>query len=211
MYDILRLDHFRGFFAYWQVPANQKTAVSGRWVKGPGEHFFNKLFERFPKSRFIAEDLGYITADVRAAIKKYNLTSTKVLLFAFGRASSTNPHLLKNYPKNSVVYTSTHDNNTARGWFEKEANPANKKKLFDYIGRQVPALQISRRLIHLAMNTVSDMVIIPVQDILGFGELARMNRPATVNGNWKWRLLPGALKNSIAKTFRKLTYVSGRL
>lgn len=210
MFDIVRLDHFRGFFAYWQVPANQKTAVNGRWVKGAGEDFLKKLFKCFPKSRFIAEDLGHITADVRKAIKKYDLTSTKVLLFAFGSGSASSLHLPVNYPKNSVVYTSTHDSNTAKGWFEKEANCSQKKKLFDYIGRPVPASQVSWELIHLAMKSVSDTVIIQMQDILGLGEDGRMNHPATARGNWQWRLQKGELKPATIKKLAKLTKTYNR-
>ncbi len=211
MFDIVRLDHFRGFFAYWQVPANHKTAANGRWVKGPGEDFLKELFRHFSKSCFIAEDLGFITADVRKAIKKYDLTSTKVLLFAFDKDSASRLHLPANYPKNSVVYTSTHDSNTARGWFEKEAGHIQKKKLFEYIGRPVSASQISWELIHLAMKSVSDTVIVPMQDVLGLGANGRMNRPATVKGNWQWRLGKGGLTPAIIKKLAQLTRLSNRI
>ncbi|MDD5010580.1 MAG: 4-alpha-glucanotransferase [Phycisphaerae bacterium] len=211
MFDIVRLDHFRGFFAYWQVPAKHKTAVNGRWIKGPGEDFLKELFRHFPKSRFIAEDLGFITADVREAIEKYGLKSTKVLLFAFNENDSANPHRLCGCPKNSVLYTSTHDSNTARGWFEKQANYIQKKKLFEYIGRPVSASQVSRRLIHLAEKTVSDTVIIPMQDILGLGEKGRMNRPATIRGNWRWRLQKGKLTPAIIKNLAELTKTYNRI
>jgi 4-alpha-glucanotransferase len=211
MFDIVRLDHFRGFFAYWQVPANHKTAAKGKWVKGPGEDFLKELFRHFSKSCFIVEDLGFITTDVRKAIEKYNLTSTKVLLFAFGRDSASRLHLPVNYQKNSVVYTSTHDSNTARGWFEKEAGQIQKKKLFDYIGRPVSTSQISWELIHLAMKSVSDIVIVPIQDVLGLGEQARMNRPATVKGNWQWRLGKGKLTPAIIKKLAQLTGLSNRI
>jgi 4-alpha-glucanotransferase len=211
MFDIVRLDHFRGFFAYWQVPAKHKTAANGKWVKGPGEDFLKKLFRHFSKSCFIAEDLGFITADVRNAIEKYDLTSTKVLLFAFGGGSASRLHLPANYQKNSVVYTSTHDSNTARGWFEKEADHIQKKKLFEYISRPVPASQVSWELIHLAMKSVSDTVIVPIQDVLGLGANGRMNRPATVKGNWQWRLGKGELKPAIIKKLAQLTRLSNRI
>jgi len=210
MFDIVRLDHFRGFFAYWQVPAKHKTAVNGKWVKVPGEDFLKKLFKYFPKSCFIAEDLGCITADVRAAIKKYKLVSTKVLLFAFNRDSSVNPHFPGSYPENSVVYTSTHDSNTIKGWFMKEAGYQQKKNLFEYLGRKVSVKQIHWELIHLAMKSVSDTVIIPLQDILGLGEDARMNRPATTKGNWKWRFRNGRLKPATIRKLAKLTRIYGR-
>jgi 4-alpha-glucanotransferase len=211
MFDIVRLDHFRGFFAYWQVPAGHKTAINGRWVRGPGEDFLKKLFRNFSKSCFIAEDLGFITADVREAIQKFELVSTKVLLFAFGSGKSADSHNPDNFPKNSVVYTSTHDSNTAIGWFKKEANAAQKGKLFDCIGKKVGVSQIPWELIRLAEKSVSDTVIIQMQDILGLDEQSRMNLPATEKGNWQWRLLPGALKPSIAERLRKLTKTFGRV
>ncbi|MGA2916849.1 MAG: 4-alpha-glucanotransferase [Sedimentisphaerales bacterium] len=210
MFDIVRLDHFRGFFAFWQVPASHKTAVNGRWVKGPGEDFLKKLFRHFPKSRFIAEDLGYITADVRKAIQKFGLVSTKVLLFAFGSGKSSNLHIPRNCPKNSVVYISTHDSNTARGWFEKEAKHIQKKKLFDYIDRPVPASQVSWELIRLAMESVSDTVIIQMQDVLGLDERGRMNLPATSRGNWQWRLEKGKITKAVANKLKEITKLSGR-
>jgi len=210
MFDIVRLDHFRGFFAYWQVPANRKTAVNGRWVKGPGEDFLKKLFRHFSKSCFIVEDLGFITADVRDAIEKYDLMSTKVLLFAFDEDDSINSHCPCNFPKNSIVYTSTHDNNTARGWFEKEADRVQKKKLFDYIGRQVPASQVPWELIRLAMKSVSDNVIIQMQDVLGLDEQSRMNLPGTSKGNWQWRLQKGKLKPATIKKLAELPRIYNR-
>jgi 4-alpha-glucanotransferase len=210
MFDIVRLDHFRGFFAYWQIPANHKTAVNGRWVRGPGEDFLKKLFRYFPKSRFIAEDLGFISADVRNAVKKFNLTSTKVLLFAFGSGKSADFHNPRNYPQNSIVYASTHDSNTAIGWFKKEANAAQKGKLFDCIGKTVPVSQIPWELIQLAEKSISDTVIIQMQDILGLDERGRMNRPATVKGNWQWRLQKGKITKAMANKLKEITKLSGR-
>lgn len=210
LFDIVRLDHFRGFAAYWQIPAGRKDAVKGRWTAGPKEDFLKKIFERFPSSAFIAEDLGRITPDVRELIEKFQLTTTRVLLFAFGRNSPMSPHCPRNYVKNSVVYTGTHDNNTIRGWFENEADAQQKKRLFDYIGGRTPIDRIHWELIRLAMNSVSDTVIIPMQDILGLGEDARMNRPATIRNNWQWRLSGRALKPSIAENLRKLAEIYGR-
>jgi len=211
LFDIVRLDHFRGFVGYWQVPAGSKTAKKGKWVQGPKEDFFNILFERFPSLHFIAEDLGYITADVRELIEQYKLTCIKVLMFGFDGATSQNPHCPHNYVSNSVVYTGTHDNNTVKGWFRREANTEQKKKLFDYIGCKIPGSRIHWEFIRLAMSSVPNTVIIPMQDVLGLGEQARMNRPATTRGNWRWRLQPKDLRLSIIKRLAKLTEIYDRI
>jgi 4-alpha-glucanotransferase len=210
MFDIVRLDHFRGFIAYWQVPAGSKTARNGKWIKGPKEDFFNILFKRFPPSSFIVEDLGYITADVREVIDKFRLRGMRVLQFGFGEDSAENPHCLDNHVENSVVYTGTHDNNTIRGWFEKEAKPEQKTRLSDYLGRRVPAAQVHWELIRLAMSSIGSLVIIPMQDVLGLGEQARMNRPAMIKGNWSWRLASGQTTQKITRKMARLTEIYAR-
>lgn len=211
LFDIVRIDHFRGFIAYWEVPANQKTAVVGKWVDGPKEDFFNTLLKHFPSLPIVVEDLGYITADVREFIEKFGLMCMRVLLFAFDGDIAKNLHCPHNHVENSIVYTGTHDNNTIEGWFEKEAKPEQKKKLFDYLGRKVSAGQIHWELIQLAMSSVGRVVIIPMQDVLGLGERARMNRPATVRGNWRWQLLAGQTRAVIARRLGKLTEIYGRM
>jgi 4-alpha-glucanotransferase len=211
LFDIVRLDHFRGFISYWQVPAGSKTAKRGRWIQGPKEDFFNKLFGRFPVSRFIAEDLGYITADVRDIIEKYQLTSTKVLMFGFDGNTAENPHCPVNYVRNSVVYTGTHDNNTIKGWFRNEAGPLQKKRLFYFTGGKAPLSRVHWAVIRLASSSVSNTVIIPMQDVLGLGEKARMNKPATVRNNWKWRLKPKDLNASTSGKLARLTKIYGRI
>ena len=210
VFDIVRIDHFRGLVAYWQVPASHKTAVKGKWVQGPKEDFLNKLFKDVPSTRVIVEDLGYITPDVSELIKKFQLPCMRVLLFAFDGNLAANPHCLYNHVKNSVIYTGTHDNNTVRGWFEKEAETEQKKKLFDYLGHKVSAGQVHWEFIRMAMNSVSNMVIIPIQDVLGLGEHARMNRPATIHGNWSWRLGHKQIRSSIISKLAKLTEIYGR-
>lgn len=211
LFDIVRLDHFRGFVSYWQVPAGSKTAKKGKWVQGPKEDFFNRLFKQFSASHFIAEDLGYITADVRKLIEKYQLSCMKVLMFGFDRNNSENPHHPYNYVKNSVVYTGTHDNNTVKGWFKNEATSSQRKRVFDYIGHKVPLRQIHWEFVRLAMSSVSNTAIIPMQDVLGLDGEARMNRPATIRGNWRWRLKPEDLKLATAKNLAKLTKLYGRI
>lgn len=210
LFNIIRIDHFRGFIAYWQVPAGCKMARNGKWVKGPKEDFFKKLFKRFPSSSFIVEDLGYITADVRAVIEKFQLCGMRVLQFGFDGDSAENPHCLDNHVENSVVYTGTHDNNTIRGWFEKEAKPEQKKRLCDYLGQRVPAGQVHWEFIRLAMSSVGNLVIIPMQDVLGLGTQARMNQPAVPTGNWSWRLGPRQTTQTITRELAKLTKNSGR-
>jgi 4-alpha-glucanotransferase len=210
LFDIVRLDHFRGFVAYWEVPARCKTAVNGKWADGPKEDFFNKLVESVPAARIIVEDLGYITADVRAHIKKYGLAGMKVLQFAFDGEPATNTHWLSNHVENSVVYTGTHDNNTARGWFENEAKAAQKKRLFALLGGRVPVDKVHWELVRLAMSSVGNTVIIPMQDMLGLGQPARMNRPATVRGNWCWRLRPRQVHSRRAEKLAELTEAWGR-
>jgi 4-alpha-glucanotransferase len=210
LFDIIRLDHFRGLVAYWEVPAGEETAINGRWVEVPVRDFFDKLLRRFPSLPIIAEDLGIITPDVRKIVDLYGFPGMKVLLFAFGDDLATNPYVPHNHVKNCVVYTGTHDNNTAKGWFRKEARPEDKQRLFQYLGREVPEETVHRELIRMAMMSVADLVIIPMQDILGLGEESRMNVPATVDGNWGWRLLPEQLTPSLIASLSELTRIYGR-
>lgn len=210
LFDIVRIDHFRGFIAYWQVAASAKNAVKGRWIKGPGEDFFKTLFKYVSSKAVIAEDLGFITPDVKEIIEKFRLPSMRVLLFAFDEDPATNLHCPHNHTKQTVVYTGTHDNNTTRGWFEKEAKPAQKKIFSDYLGHKVSAKQPHWEMIQLAMSSVAELVITPMQDILGLGEQARMNRPGTIRGNWIWRLTYSQTKLSIASKILKLTEIHSR-
>jgi 4-alpha-glucanotransferase len=210
LFDLIRVDHFRGLVGYWVVPAGETNAVSGRWVEAPAEDLLNALVRRFAHLPIIAEDLGVITPDVREIMHRFNLPGMKVLLFAFGGDLPTNPYIPHNLPSNCVLYTGTHDNNTARGWFEREATPETRERLFRYLGREIPAEDIHRELIRLGMMSVANTLIIPMQDILGLGEEARMNRPATTEGNWRWRLLPEQLTPSLRDMLRGMTELYGR-
>ncbi|MCD6561839.1 MAG: 4-alpha-glucanotransferase [Deltaproteobacteria bacterium] len=210
LFDFLRIDHFRGMVAYWEVPANEKKAVNGKWVKAPAEDFFAKILKRFPHAPFIAEDLGFITPDVKEIMHHFQFPGMKLLLFAFGDDLSANPYIPHNLVKNCVIYTGTHDNNTARGWFEKEAGPEVKERLFDYLGREITAEEVAWELVRLAMMSIANTAILPVQDILGLGEEARMNRPSTTKGNWQWRLLPDQLTSPVEKRLLKMTEIYGR-
>jgi 4-alpha-glucanotransferase len=210
LFDLVRIDHFRGFFAYWQVPAGDKTAANGKWVKCPYEDFFNTLFKRFDANRIIAEDLGLITSDIKTFIEKHQMTGMRVLQFGLNGNLTKNLHFPANHRKNTIVYTGTHDNNTAAGWFRKDANAEQKKRLFACLGRKVPAHQFNWEFIKLALSSVANRAIVPVQDILGLGESARMNRPGSIKGNWRWRLHPGQLTPQISKKLAKLTAICHR-
>jgi len=210
MFDLVRIDHFRGLIGYWQVPAGHRTAKHGRWIEGPGDAFFKVLFRHFPKAPFIAEDLGYITADVREVIARFSLPTMKVLQFAFDGEPAENPHIPHNYIENCIVYTGTHDNNTTKGWFQKEASTEQKKRLREYLGFRVCSDEIHWQFIRMAMSSVAKLAIIPAQDILGLPETARMNRPASKKDNWLWRLKPGQLGAPLAGKLKRLTETYAR-
>lgn len=207
LFDLLRIDHFRGLVAYWEVAAGRSTAVEGAWIKVPSD-FLPALFRHFPTLPIIAEDLGLITSDVREVISRFDLPGMKVLLFAFGNGLPENPYAPHNLVKNCVVYTGTHDNNTSRGWFKSEALPDDRRRLIEYLGREVSEEQISWELIRLAMMSVADIAILPMQDILSLGEEARMNRPGQTVGNYQWRLLPEMM--SIDPRLKAMTEIYGR-
>jgi 4-alpha-glucanotransferase len=210
MFDVVRLDHFRGFVAYWQVHTSHRSARDGRWVRGPGKGLFNRLFRQYPARPVVAEDLGHITQNVRRLIDRLQVPSMRVLQFGFDGDLHVNPHWTKNHKPNCVVYTGTHDTNTIKGWFENEVDPAQEKNIFATLGHKVVSSQIHWELIQLAMSSVADLVIIPMQDVLGLGEEARMNRPGTTDGNWTWRLKPGQIRAPVIKKLRSLTRAYGR-
>jgi 4-alpha-glucanotransferase len=210
LFDFVRIDHFRGFVAYWEVPAGHKTAMHGKWVQVPHEGFFRELFRQIPFGAIFAEDLGFITADVREVVAKHNFPRMVVLHFAFDGDPARNPYLPHNYTENLIVYTGTHDNNTTRGWFEKDIKSQTRRSLFGYLGHKVPASQVSWELMRVAMGSVAKIAIIPMQDVLGLGAAARMNLPARPEGNWRWRMRPGQTTGPLAEKLRRLTAAYGR-
>lgn len=210
LFDLVRVDHFRGLIGYWEVPASEPSAIKGKWVEAPAEDFLNALFKKLPNLSIVAEDLGVITPDVREIMYRFALPGMKVLLFAFGDDLATNPYTPHNLPTNCVIYTGTHDNNTVKGWFEGEATPETKERLCRYLGREVPVESIHWELIRAAMMSVANMAIFPMQDLLGLGAEARMNRPASAKGNWEWRLVPDQLQPSIVEQLREMTEIYGR-
>ncbi len=209
LYDYLRIDHFRGFAGFWQIPAHERLAIHGEWKQGPGHQFFDAILKYFPQLPLIAEDLGVITPDVKELIARYHLPGMKVLLFAFGDDIRTNPYIPENFGEDAVVYTGTHDNDTARGWFEG-APPKEKENLFAYIKRQVSSKEVPLALIELAMRSKAAAAIFPMQDVLGLGKRSRMNTPGTLEGNWQWRLAPKMLKPVVAKRLAGLTQEAQR-
>ncbi|MDH4257260.1 MAG: 4-alpha-glucanotransferase, partial [Candidatus Aminicenantes bacterium] len=194
----------------WEIPVTENNAVNGEWKEAPAEDFFRVLTEKHPHLPLIAEDLGIITPDVREVMEHFAFPGMKVLLFAFGEDDSMHPYLPHTYEENCVVYTGTHDNNTVRGWFKREAKPVEKKRIFRYIGRKVKKREIHWEFIRLAMQSVAKTAIIPMQDVLGLGEEARMNLPATGKGNWEWRLLPEQITSQLAKKISDMTETYGR-
>jgi len=210
LFDVVRIDHFQAFASFWEVPAHHRTATKGKWVSGPGDDFFKKLFKRFPDCPVIVEDLGHDTAAMNALIRKFDLAGMRLLMNAFDGDPKVNPHCLHNHVRNCVVYTGTHDSNTARGWFKTEARSKLKRRLFDYLGRKVHASQLHWELIRLAYSSVADTAIIPMQDILGLAERARMNRPGTTANNWRWRLGRYQISSELAKKLAAITTLHGR-
>jgi len=210
LFDFVRVDHFRGFVDFWEVPAGHKTAIRGRWVQAPHAKFFRELFWQIPFAAIFAEDLGYITADVREVVSTYGFPRMAVLQFAFDGDPTRNVHMPHNYDENLIVYTGTHDNNTTRGWFEKDITKQTRQKLFDYLGRRAGPSEISWELIRVAMASVARIAIVPMQDVLGLASRARMNHPANSKGNWLWRMRPGQTTPRVAERLRKLTVAYGR-
>jgi 4-alpha-glucanotransferase len=208
--DAIRIDHFRGLVRFWGVPASEKNAVNGRWVDVPVRDFLARLSQRFFSLPIIVEDLGIITPDVREVVEEWGFPGMKVLLFAFGEDDPMHIYLPHTYGRNCVVYTGTHDNNTARGWFEHEARPDEKERLARYLGREVRTEDVHWDLVRLAMASVALMAVFPLQDILGLGAEAQMNRPSVAFGNWGWRLAPGELTAGVAERLRALTVIYGR-
>ena len=209
LYDMLRFDHFRGLESYYSVKYGEKTARNGHWVKGPGRSFTDTLNESFPSIRFTAEDLGYLTDDVKALLKASGWPGMKVLQFAFDprEKGDWDP---KNYPYSSVCFTGTHDNITLRGWCEDENNSAFVLGAMDKLAVRDSAL-LPEAIIKYGMESSSFLMVVPLQDWLNLGKDARINTPGSRSGNWKWRLeSEDVLSERLALHIRKVTAESGR-
>jgi 4-alpha-glucanotransferase len=207
--DGIRLDHFRGFAAAWHIPAGAPTAQSGRWMPGPGAAFFGAVDRALSGLPFVAEDLGLITPDVGTLRDEFRIPGTRVLQFAFD-GHADNPYLPDNYVPNTVVYTGTHDNPTTRGWYE-ELPDAERGTLWRYLKRTPgTGADAAPALLHLAWSSVAALAIAPLQDVLNLGQEARMNRPGSTRGNWRWRVTEEMLSGSALDSLRDLTRASAR-
>lgn len=212
MYDVVRIDHFRGFDEYYSIPYGE-TAVNGHWEKGPGLELFQALEGTLGKREVIAEDLGFMTDSVRRLVKKSNFPGMKVLEFAFDSrdTGSSNDYLPHNYKKNCVVYTGTHDNQTLVSWFQT-IQSGERKMVRDYLcDHYTPDEEIHRSLISLVMESRAQLCIIPMQDYLGLDDNSRMNTPATVGENWKWRMRGEDMNRQLCKEIRGMTARYGRV
>ena len=204
-YDLLRLDHFRAFSAFWEVPEGETTAIKGNWKPGPGVDFFNTLKKEIGELPFVAEDLGDIDEAVYSLRDKFKLPGMKVLQFAFGDNLPGSDYAPHNYTSDFFVYSGTHDNNTIKAWFKEDITPSIKKQIKEYTGIKIKKANIHKVIIRLAFASVAKTAIIPLQDHLGLGAFARMNQPATITGNWLWRLKPQQLTPTSGERLRTWT------
>ena len=207
LYDILRIDHFRGLESYWAVPYGETTAKVGRWVKGPGMDLMNVLTEKFPNIQFIAEDLGYLTPEVRQLLEDSGLPGMKVLQFAFDSREAAN-YLPHTYPRHCVCYAGTHDNSTLMGW-KDEAAPADIAMAREYLGLHDEE-GFNWGVLRGGQSSVADLFIAQIQDYLGLGSEARMNTPGILGGNWQWRMLPGQITDELTARIARMTSLYGR-
>lgn len=209
LYDIVRIDHFRGFDEYYSIPYGDETAVNGHWEKGPGMDLFNTVKEKLGELDIIAEDLGFLTESVFQLLKDSEYPGMKVLQFAFD-PSEDSDYLTYKYQRNCVVYTGTHDNDTTAGWFEKLSDGDREVALRYMNSFYTPKEEQHWDLIALAMRSTADTCIIPVQDFLGLGSEARINMPSTLGDNWKWRMTKGAFSEELKEKIRRMTKLYGR-
>lgn len=207
IYDIVRIDHFRGFDEYWAVPYGDETAENGEWKPGPGYKLFEVMKKTLGNRAVIAEDLGFLTPSVLKLVKKTGYPGMKILQFAFDSREESD-YLPHNYVANSIVYTGTHDNDTTLGWYEK-LNRKDKAFAKRYLNIKAKK-DIQWEFIRAAMASVSDTCVIPMQDYLGLGTEARTNMPSTLGTNWKWRMLPGQFTQELADRILEMTRLYGR-
>jgi 4-alpha-glucanotransferase len=208
-FDALRLDHFIGFRRYWEVPADAESAEHGRFLRVPGEAFFRTLSARFNGLPFIAEDLGMITSEVHTLRQRFGLAGMVILQFAFGAGGAGREYQPHRYERNSVVYTGTHDNDTSVGWLRTRTGEHATPEQHEEATRALAYVGCDDRFFHwelirLALMSVANTAIFPMQDLLGLGSEARMNVPGTMQGNWAWRMTPGHLVPEIAQKMAEL-------
>lgn len=211
LFDLVRLDHFRAFAGYWEVPAGEQTAINGEWKVGPGEDFFRVVREEMGSLPFVAEDLGDIDQPVLDLRDDFALPGMKILQFAFGDDYTRSDYIPHNYATNFLVYTGTHDNNTTKGWWRQEADEGTRGRVMHYTGRSIGEDDVVRVLAQLAYGSVARIVILPLQDVLGLDESARMNTPASADGNWGWRFTPGQIVPAAEEQLRDWAYLYNRI
>lgn len=210
LFDVVRIDHFRGLEMYWEIPASEATAVNGHWANGPKDEFFEILSQRLPGLPIIGEDLGIITDDVTRLMQRFQIPGMKVLQFAFSGDMKVHPYIPENYVDNCVVYTGTHDNNTTRGWFGHDTSDEERRNLAIYLGKTPQEHEIAWDLIRVAWTSRAVLAIVPLQDVLNLGQEARMNVPGTAQHNWRWRH-SGDIPESVVGQLRALTEQTSRL
>ena len=213
LYDVLRIDHFRGFDEYYAIPYGETSAVNGYWVKGPGIDLFWRMRDVLGEQKVIAEDLGYVTDTVKQLLKDTGFPGMKVLEFAFDSRDSgcAGDYLPHNYIENCVAYTGTHDNETLNGWF-KNIKAKERKMAREYLYDNFTSdEEIHWSFIHLIMRSHASMCIVPMQDYLGYGNDTRINQPSTIGTNWRWRITKKELSAKLQKQIRKITKMYGRL
>lgn len=209
LYDIVRIDHFRGFDEYYSIPYGDKTAENGHWEKGPGIDLFNSLTKEFGKMNIIAEDLGYLTDSVVKLVKDTGYPGMKVMQFAFDSREESN-YLPHTYERNCIVYTGTHDNDTIQGWY-RSISKEDKEYMKIYLNKKSDDKKnIHWDMIKATLSSVADTAIIPIQDYLGLGSDARINVPSTLGTNWKWRLLKEDISDELLEKIKKLTIIYER-
>jgi len=204
--DLIRIDHFRGFEAYWSIPADEPTAMNGEWVEAPGEALFKALKQRFGRLPLVAEDLGIITPEVEALRDGFDLPGMKILQFAF-EGGPENPYLPHNHVENCVVYTGTHDNDTTLGWFQS-CDEALQAHILDYLGQ--PEEPMPWPLVRSALASVAELAVVPLQDLLALDGSHRMNVPGTTEGNWAWRFSWDQFEEGLAQKVRGMLEEYGR-
>jgi 4-alpha-glucanotransferase len=209
LYDSVRLDHFRGFEAYWSIPSDEQTAMNGQWVKAPGHALFNRLKEIFGSLPFIAEDLGLITKEVDELREYFGLPGMRILQFGFGDRGG-HLYLPHRFVENTVVYTGTHDNNTTLGWWRHDVTPEERVSVETYLHPMREDTEIVSAMIKAAEGSVARVCILPMQDVLRLGSEARMNTPAAANGNWTWRYRPDALRPEYAAELAAIAAMTDR-
>ena len=211
LFDVARLDHFRAFYDYWEVLAGEKTAINGAWQYGPADDFFKTLQKEFPEMPFIAEDLGYVGQGVYDLRDRFDLPGMVVLQYGFSDDIATSVFALHNHRPNMIAYTGTHDNNTTKGWWKEEMQPADRKRAAAYLNETLTEENISLALIKAALMSVAELAIFPLQDLLNLDEKAIMNKPSTAEGNWSWRVTKEQLSEIDQEYWQELLGLYGRI